>query len=130
MKAAPVEPVERCQLAMLTSSSDTNTPPRNQRAPSGSGYEMQDQTTEPESDAPPRLCGRPCPLCCLFMRLRSSSLAGVNVMEHALKCLLRSLLFPSVRLCVENRGEGGLRRGCAKSQSTYLVPSVSTSHTN
>lgn len=54
---------------------------------------------------------------CLFMLRRCSSLKGVDVTEHALKCLLRLL-------CFAWRTE--MRRGCAKSQSTYSVPSVST----
>lgn len=39
-------------------------------------------------------------------------LTGVDVTEHALKCLLRLLLFSSIRLCMENRDEGALQKTC------------------
>lgn len=39
MKEAPFVTLQRCQLAMLTSSSDIHALPRNQRAPSGFGSE-------------------------------------------------------------------------------------------
>lgn len=105
---------KRCQLAMLTSSSDTT---QIKEPLQGLGMKMQDQTIRPESDVyravksqrPGSVWMQPP---CLFMLLRRSSLKGEDVTEHALKCLLRSLFLSSIRLCMGNIDEGPLQKMC------------------
>lgn len=83
------------------------------------GLKMQDRTTGPRvrrrscrSVPPCRLCRQPCSFLVYSCVSAAHPSQGVNVTEHALKCLLRLLLFSPIRLCEENRDERALQKMC------------------